>query len=238
MHCFPVLPVHEQSSPSSKSAHQQGHSVSLVIDPATSTGYCLIRIIGGIADIYQYGRLVVSTSSPFQGDHCIDLMRQLSSIVEDHDVTHIAVEDYFASGKFCSGCSVNIAFRTAIYILARERNIPYTILNISLWKAYVAGSSRPTAPQQKQWGKLAANKLFIQDALFKKYGFRFPGKIANPLNGRFLKFPSDIVDAVAQGVYFCMKICEVSTVNMSAPLIEAPGPMPKNGYIYSSPLEV
>ena len=177
----------------------------LVLDPATSTGYCLVRrpYPYGRADIFEYGILTVDTSHDLQGFHCLDLMRQITAILDKYPVTHLALEDFFFSKKFCSGSTVNGAFRTAIHILACQRGIPYSILNISLWKAFVAGRSMPTKAQKTQWGKSLANKYFIQQALHERYGFQFPNHWTSAKTRKPIRFKSDIVDAVGQAVYFC-----------------------------------
>lgn len=125
--------------------------VLLVLDPASSTGYCLCKITANTASIYEYGFIDVDLKSEYQGDHCIDLMVKLDALIDLHRVTHIAIEDYFFSKRFAKGSNVNAAFRTAIHILARAKGIPYTILNITSWKIYVAGRSTPTKEQKKRW---------------------------------------------------------------------------------------
>jgi Holliday junction resolvasome RuvABC endonuclease subunit len=193
--------------------------ILLVLDPANSTGYCLIeiKIVDGYyssADIYEYGYIDVDTSSDFQGDHCIDLMNKLQILINDHGVEHIGIEDYFFSRKFRNGCNSNAAFRTAIHILARQNELEYTIINISAWKTFVAGSSRPSKEQKKEWGAEAAKKLYIQQALWERYGFRFPNHSISD-SGRPILFRFDIIDVVGQGVYYCGLICGISDITMS-----------------------
>ncbi len=189
--------------------------IVLSIDPASSTGYALIAIKDRVATIYEYGCLTVDLSSEYQGDHCIDLMQQLESIIYLHSVDNICIEDYFFSKRFCNGTNVNAAFRTAIHILARHLGIPYTILNITSWKTYVAGRSTPTKEQKKRWGKELSKKLYIQQALWEGYGFKFPNHILSERTGKPIVFKHDIVDAVAQGVYFCEMILKVKKTVMS-----------------------
>jgi Holliday junction resolvasome RuvABC endonuclease subunit len=176
----------------------------LVLDPAASTGYSLVHIDGQTATIYDYGFLDVETDSEYNGDRCLDLMRQVHKLIIDNNVSHVAIEDYFFSKRFANGCDVNAAYRTAIHIQCRMLGIPYTILNISLWKKFVAGSSTPSKIQKAKWGKDPAKKLMVQEALWKKYGFRFPNHSISLKTGKPIKFRYDVVDAVAQAVFFCM----------------------------------
>jgi len=127
--------------------------ILLVLDLANSTGFCLVNIAEEdgyyvSADIYEYGFINADTSSNFQRDHCIDLMNKLQKLIIDHKVEHIAVEDYFFSKKFRNNCNCNAAYLTTIHILARQKELEYTIINISAWKTFVAGSSRPTKEQK------------------------------------------------------------------------------------------
>lgn len=193
--------------------------VFLVLDPATCTGWCTVRVAadGASADIFAYGIIdVENKSSAFQGDQCIALMKAVDNLLTEHLVTEVAVEDYFFSKKFCSGGTMNAALRTAIHIMTRVRGLPYHILNISQWKTFVAGRSIPTKPQIAQWGKAAANKFYIQEALYSRYGFRFPNWLPHPQKaGKMITFRSDVVDAVAQALYFSSFIHHIPRVTMS-----------------------
>jgi len=178
----------------------------LALDPATSTGYCLALLDSENATmtIYEYGFLEVDTTSSYEGDHCIDLMGKLDAILKrrDQPVDEVCVEDYFFSSRYCSGSKMNVALRTAIYIECCRQKIPYLVIPVSGWKAYVAGRSQPTREQVRQWGKSAANKLFIQDALFHRWGIRFPNHCTSEKSGKPIRFRFDIVDAVGQMIYF------------------------------------
>ncbi len=187
----------------------------LALDPAASTGYCLVTLTEDSADIYREGYIQVNTTSDYQGDHCIDLMNQLEQIIKDEDVNMILVEDYFFNRKTATGSNVNAAYRTAIHILARKLNIPYYIINISSWKTFVAGRSTPTKEQKKKWGAAPAKKLYIQDALWKKYKFRFPNHSISENTGKPIVFRTDIVDVVAQAVYYCGLVCGIKNITRS-----------------------
>lgn len=194
--------------------------IILVCDPGTSTGYALVNITGNeSADIYDYGFIDVDVSSNLQGDHCIDLMNRLQELIDEHEVEHIAVEDYFFSKKFVNGCNANAAFRTAIHILARQNELEYTILNISSWKSFVAGRSTPTREQKAIWGAEAAKKLFIQQALWEKNKFRFPNHSISETTGKPINFRFDIIDVVGQAVYYCGMICQIPVKKITLSVI-------------------
>jgi Holliday junction resolvasome RuvABC endonuclease subunit len=213
--------------------------IVLGIDPGTHTGYCLISITGTKkkkADIYEYGHIDVDTSSQYEGDHNLDLMSQLQHLIYLHSVDQICVEDYFFSKRFCNGSNVNAAFRTAIHILARQNDIPYTILNISLWKTYIAGRSTPTKAQKAKWGKEPAKKLYIQQALWDNYRIRFPNHCISKVTNKPIAFRLDIVDVVAQTIYFAKVILKVDDITIS---VKCPADIvykkpPKKMFIYDS----
>ena len=198
----------------------------LVLDPAASTGYCIIEIASDIngryANIYEYGFIDVDQTSNFQGDHCIDLMEKIRYQIDLHNITHIAIEDFFFSKKFANGSTTNAAYRTAIHIVARERNIDYTILNISAWKTFIAGSARPSKAQKKRWGAEAAKKLYIQQALYERYEYYFPNHSISNLTGKPIVFRYDIVDVVGQGIYYCGMILGIPKDRMFLSVAAAP----------------
>lgn len=189
----------------------------LCLDPAASTGFCILDVKDdkSSANIIEYGYIDVDTSSNFQGDHCIDLMNRLDVILKQYDIDHVTVEDYFFSQRFANGSNVNAAYRTAIHIFCRLKGIPYTILNISAWKTFVAGRSIPTKDQKKKWGAQSAKKLFIQQALWEKWNFRFPNHSLSEKTQKPIIFRFDIVDVVAQAVYFAGLIHGIKSITMA-----------------------
>lgn len=198
----------------------------LVLDPGTSTGYCLVTLTQEAkhytkADIYEYGFIDVDITSDYQGDHCISLMNKIKKLIEFHAVNHIAVEDYFFSNRFRNGSNVNGAFRTAIHILARQNDIEYTILNISSWKTFVAGRSTPAKHQKAKWG-IHSKKLYMQEALWINFGFRFPNHSISQTTNKPISFRFDIVDVVAQAVYFCGLIKGIGKANITMSVKHAP----------------
>ena len=189
----------------------------LALDPAESTGYALARVDGKHADIYEYGLISVEPHE-YEGDRCIDLMNQVRALIEKHNVTRVAIEDYFFSRRFATGCDMNMAYRTAIHILCRQMSIDYTIVNVSSWKKFVAGRTTPTKLQKDRWGKAPAKKLMIQEALWERFDFRFPNHSISAKTGKPIKFKYDVVDAVAQMVYFCHTYLHVNDVELSVPV--------------------
>jgi Holliday junction resolvasome RuvABC endonuclease subunit len=196
--------------------------IIMVIDPAESTGYCLAEISedGSTADIYQYDFIDVDKSSDYEGDHCIDLMSQIECIVNENAVENAGVEAYFFSKKFANGSCTNASYRAATHIVLRQNDVPYTILNITAWKNFIAGRSTPTADQKKKWGKDPAKKLCIQQALYDTFGFRFPNHSLSKKTGKPILFRYDIVDAVAMMVYFLKAFLRVRDVTMSVEVPE------------------
>ena len=191
----------------------------LALDPALSSGYAIGQINDRSCNIIEYGYIDVDNSSEYQGDHCIDLMRRLDELYDRTKFEAVGVEAYFFSSRFCSGSDVNAAFRTAIHIWCRQKKIPYTILNISNWKSFVAGSSTPSKVQKLAWGKEKAKKLYIQQALWTRHGIRFPNHSLSEKTGKAIQFRYDIVDAVAQLIYFshCDYNCNIFTSSVVVP---------------------
>lgn len=210
------------------------HTTILVLDPASSTGYCLVSISleGLYANIYEYGHLDVDLSSEFQGDHCISLREQVRELIERHEVTEIAIEAYFFSKRFASGSSVNAAFRTTLHILARDLGLPYTVLGISEWKKFIAGRVNPTPAQKKQWGKDRAKKIFIQEALWQKYGIRFPNHSLSQKTGKPVSLRLDVIDVVAQAIYYVGIFKHVFDVVCTQEVAKDVKVRGKEGFIY------
>jgi Holliday junction resolvasome RuvABC endonuclease subunit len=191
----------------------------LVLDPATSTGYSVVKISEEgddvIGNVIAYGHIDVSLESQYQGDHCLDLMRQVKDLMRLYHIKKVAREDYFFSKRTATGSNVNAAFRTALDILCRRHKIHYTILNITEWKKYVCGRCRPTPEQSRKWGKEPAKKLYVQEALWNRFGFRFPNHSISEKTGKPISFRLDVIDAVAQSVYYSMYYLGVTKMVMS-----------------------
>lgn len=191
--------------------------IVLSLDPAISTGYCLVDVNEetSTADIFEYGFIKIRKDAEYQGDQCIELMNKLREIIQSHEVKYITVEDFFFSKRTATGSTLNIMLRTAIYILARELGLEYSILKIMTWKKYVAGRATPLKEQVSKWGKEAAKKLYIQQALWENYSFRFPNHSLSERSGKPVLFCLDIIDVVGQAVYFCGSERNIKNITMS-----------------------
>ncbi len=203
--------------------------VALVLDIATSTGYCLVKIktmdtivlhdddredevvpTPVSAEIYEYGVIHVDRTSRFFADHCMSLTRQVERLVEVHGITSIAMEDYFFSQSTINNCKLSISLRTAVAMLARQKGMGYTMLNPVLWQKFIAGHTSLTKEQEATWGgKRKAKKVFIQDALWKHWGVRFPNHSLSKATGKPVTFCHDITDAVGQAIYHCAKMWDL-----------------------------
>jgi Holliday junction resolvasome RuvABC endonuclease subunit len=191
----------------------------LTLDPGQSCGYSVAKIDGDHCEIIEYGFIDVDNSSPYMGDWCIDLQRRLSEINDRISADEVAVEDYFYSSRFKQGANVNPAYRAAIHMWCRSRNMHYEILNISNWKVFIAGRSTPTKLQKQKWGASPAKKLMVVEALWKRFNIRFPNHSISENTGKPIIFRFDVVDAVAQGMYaaFARYNCKTYTCSVPVP---------------------
>ena len=177
----------------------------LYLDPAASTGYCYVEISGDTATILDYGFIEVP-SQDFLGDQCLDLYDKVRMLLQRHphgQIDEVGVEDYFFGKRFASGCNVNTSYRAAIFMACRNHQVPYDILNITEWKKHIAGRATPTKEHKRKWGKEPAKKLYIQEALWHKYGIRFTNHSISLKTGKPIQFRYDIVDVVAQAIFHC-----------------------------------
>ena len=173
----------------------------LILDPANTTGYCLIRTDDDSAEIYDYGFLSIPDND-HMGIQYQSFIDKLQQLIDDHGIHEIAHEDYFFSKFASQGANLNCAYRAMIQLVAAKNHIPYTVLNITLWKKYINGASRPTKLQKSMWGKEPAKKLMTQESLWKKWQIRFPNHSLSEKTGKPIKFKYDIVDAVGMGIFF------------------------------------
>jgi Holliday junction resolvasome RuvABC endonuclease subunit len=193
--------------------------IILSLDPAESTGFSVAQIDGDSCVIVEYGFIDVDTSSTYIGDWCIDLQNKIELIYNRVKPTDIVVEDYFFGSKFSSGANVNTAYRTAIHIWCRLKNVHYEILNISNWKVFVAGRSMPTKEQKQKWGKQPAKKIMIVEALWKRWKIRFPNHSLSSKTSKPIMFRYDVADAVAQAMYgsFLLYNCKNYSCSVAIP---------------------
>ena len=97
-------------------------------------------------------------------------------------------------------------------MICRELKLDYYTFSPSIWKKFIAGKSKPEKDQVKTWGVLNAKKIYIQDALWKKYKIRFPNHCISQKTGKPITFRYDISDAIGQLIYFA---CIVANVRIS-----------------------
>jgi Holliday junction resolvasome RuvABC endonuclease subunit len=174
----------------------------LVIDPANSTGYCVFSLDESThtAEIKKWGFIDVDQHN-YAGDQYIDLLKKIEILIVDNDVSRVAVEDYFFSQRSAQGANLNCAYRAMIHLKCRQLGLEYDILNISLWKSFINGKSRPSKDQVAKWGKEPAKKLMTQESLHKRWDIKFPNHSISNLTGKPIKFRYDIVDAVAMAIF-------------------------------------
>lgn len=190
----------------------------IALDPAQSTGFALARVDGTHCEIFDYGFIEVDDSSAYVGDWCIDLVSRIDALHATHKFTDVAVESFFFSSRFTLGTDVNPAYRTAIHIWARQKNLPYSILNISSWKTIVAGRSTPTKEQKAKYGKEAAKKIMIVQALWERHGIRLPNHSISEATGKPILFRYDIGDAIGQAIYHAYEKYRCKTFSCSVPV--------------------
>ena len=171
-------------------------------DPAISTGYAIFTISSDlIVTLDKFGIIKVDTTSPYQGDYMLSLRNQIINILDSltHRVEYIHIESFFFNKKFCAGADLNIVLRSAIYQLAREREIAYSMHAPTHWKKFIATRARPNARDIEKHGKNKAAKAYIVDALKTRFNIHFPAHTF--INGRRCAFRYDVSDAVAIGIY-------------------------------------
>lgn len=186
----------------------------LILDPASSTGYCLVEIKDKKANIFKYGHIDIAPSD-YDGDRCVQLMNEVKSLITEHNVKHVGIEDFFFSSRNATGSMLNAFYRAAIYTQCRLLGLGYTIINVSNWKKFIAGRSTPTKEQKLKWGKEPAKKLMIQQALWDKFKFRFPDYSISLKTGKPIKFRYDVVDAVGQAIFYCFIHENINEVELS-----------------------
>jgi hypothetical protein len=140
------------------------------------------------------------------------------NLINQYGVKMVVVEDYFFSSRFTAGSNVNPAYRAAIHMASRFLNVPYEILNISQWKSFVVGRSTPTKEQKKKWGKAAANKNMVVEALVKRWNISLPTYSLSPKTGKPIKFRYDISDAIGQAVCYCGLMLGIRSITCSVPV--------------------
>ena len=176
----------------------------LVLDPASCTGYALIDLYETFAEIIAYGSVEMNKeSSSIEGDWYLDIEKKIQLLIDQYHPHKIAMEDYFISSKL-GNCNLNVGIRAIFQTLARRMNLPYQVINISLWKKAISNRTKPNIAQIEKWGKTAADKLFIRQALYENFHIQFPYMMLSK-NNRWIDLKSDVVDAVAMAVYLALE---------------------------------
>lgn len=193
----------------------------LVLDPASTSGYCIFEHDkdSASANIVEWGFIQVEECE-ILGDRYLDYLSKIEKLINDNNIKDIALEDYFFSRRTPQGANLNCAYRAMIHMKSRELKLNYTILNISLWKKFIAGRSTSTKEQKAKWGKEASKKLMIQESLWKKWNIRFPNHSISKNTGKPIKFKYDIVDAVAMAIFYASIYLHVKTIEYSVDMID------------------
>jgi len=193
----------------------------LVLDPASTSGYCIFEYDKGnaSADIIKWGFIEIEDNEVL-GDRYVDYISKIENLITDNDIKDVAVEDYFFSRRTPQGANLNCAFRAMIHLKCAQLGIKYQILNISLWKKFIAGRTTSTKEQKAKWGKEPSKKLMIQEALFKKWNIRFPNHSLSQKTGKPIKFKYDIVDAVAMSIFYASIYLHTNTIEYSVDMID------------------
>ena len=189
----------------------------LVLDPASSTGYCIYELDKNkaSANIIAWGFLDIANDTDYDGDRYLDLLSQIDKMIKDNDIDEVALEDYFFSRRSPQGANLNCSYRAMIHMKSRELKKHYEILNISLWKKYINGRSTSTKEQKAKWGKEPSKKLMTQESLYKKWNIRFPNHSISLKTGKPIKFRYDIVDAVAMAIFHASIYHHVNNIEYS-----------------------
>ena len=108
----------------------------------------------------------------------------------------------------------------AAYCSGVLTNLPRSLPRTRRSSGDIFSSYTPSKEQKKQWGKDPAKKLYIQQALYDNFGFKFPNHSLSKKTGKPILFRYDIVDAVAMMVYFLCTFLRVREVTMSVEVPE------------------
>lgn len=175
----------------------------LIIDPASSTGYCLYKFddSNASANIVDWGFIEVYSETEYDGDRYVEYRNKIKELIINYNVQMVGIEDYFFSKMSPQGSTLNCAYRAMVHLVCREMDIHYDILNISLWKKFINKSSVPSKEQKAKWGKEPAKKLMTQESLWLRWRIKFPNHSLSKKTNKPIKFRYDIVDAVGMAIF-------------------------------------
>ena len=182
--------------------------ILLSLDPATSTGWSIFEIYrdSKIVQLVHCDFLEIdSKNDSYIGDICIMLQNKIRELINKYNVQEVCVEDYFMSSRKCQGANTNVYLRGSIYILCREIGLHYDIIPVWGWKSFVAGQTTPGKEMKKYYGKELSNKIFIQEALWLRYGIRFPNYSISKNTGKPISLRYDMIDSVGIGLFHIHK---------------------------------
>ena len=96
----------------------------LSIDPATTTGWCVLEFSppgtlddeegSGMVCIQDYGYFTIDTSSEYEGDHCKNMQNRILDLIDKWNIDEVCLEDYFFSGKLSNEFSKFINYYQGI----------------------------------------------------------------------------------------------------------------------------
>jgi Holliday junction resolvasome RuvABC endonuclease subunit len=181
----------------------------LSIDPATTTAVTIFDTTKGnnnIQDMIVECKLIdLSKTKVIDDGHRLLLFRQhLSQIIREHQISHVCVESYFFSSRFCVGSNLNPAFRAIVWMVCAEFDIPYEIINITQWKTFIGGQCKPDKKLVRKLTRAVANKEYIKQALIDKYGIKLEGEVYDVIKGCKIPMTYDVSDSIAIGIY-CLR---------------------------------
>lgn len=199
----------------------------LSIDPATTTGWCILEVTTDMVCIIDYGFFVVDISSKYEGEHCLSMKQLVNDLITKWKIETVCLESYFFSRNAKQGANKNLFLRASIIMLCRELQCPihYEFISVFDWKKFICGRSTPS-PEVKKKYKTTANKMMTIISLWDKFKLQFPNRFprnhysnAQQTKGKPLLFKTDMSDSIAIGIYFCFKHY-FGVLNLDVPVMD------------------
>ena len=163
----------------------------LSIDPATSSGWC---ILNSNKELLKYG--FYKPDNTDMGKELSDIYMYFCNIITNYKFDCVFIED-FKVGKMVGSAEKSYAIRGVLRMLCSDMNVRYEIINISEWKKSLIGKTQPTKQDKKQYGK-DAGKILTKNVIQSRYNIpdRIEGKTKNGI-----ATPYDIFDSVGIGLH-------------------------------------
>lgn len=152
----------------------------LAIDQASQvSGYAVFDEDGSLI---TYGKIATEGETI---DRIIDLTHKVDKIIEEFGIEEVVIEDIYYSGNVETFKVLSFTMAGLIFLFT-EKEMPYSILNATVWKSYcgVKGKDRPEQKRNAQ--------KFVE----AQYG---------------LKVIQDIADAICIGTGHILKTYEKKT---------------------------